>query len=261
MGLLTAREEHTGVNADTTPGMPGYSEETRGRTIDMLGRHFDIVPEGLDRRQVMEFLESVAGSSAAAFKRLEQFVAFQTLATTMNDSITEARDLAERAKAQASMEAEQEKSRAIAETGREVGALLTQVKQSCLDSLDRAFSALQETLLRAHDAEALSLEKASETVAKARDIERRALEKAEETSRQVRGFEKAAFEKARAAMSSSLADISRTFQQEVDARVTTADGTAGAADAPESAASASVPVAAPEPPATTELPESEASPQ
>jgi hypothetical protein len=210
----------------------------------VLGQHFDVVPEGLDPQQVAEFLESVAGSSDAAFKRLEQFVAFQTLATTMNDSITEARDLAERAKAQASLEAEQKKSRAIGEAGREVGELLTQVKQSCLDSLDRTFSTLEETLLKARDAEALSLEKASETVAKARELERRALEKAEETSHQARGFEKAAFEKAIDTMSSRLADIGRTFQQEVDARISGAVGAARDAGAVESADDAPAPVVA-----------------
>lgn len=216
MGLLGSKETDDALDMEAPA--PGPVSNPRGRGVQILGRQFGIVPEGLDPQQVMDFMESIAGSSEAAFKRLEQFLAFQTFATTMNDSITEARELAERAKAQAALEAQQEKARAVSEAGREIADLLEQVRSRCMDSLDHTFTTLQVALDKAREADKLSLEKANETIAKARQIERQALEKAQETSRQVRDFEEAAFEKARASMSANLAGIETMLQEAMETR-------------------------------------------
>ena len=85
--------------------------------MELLGREFRTAEKGLDPNEVIEFLKAVTGSSEDAFQRLEQFSALQTAAKTMEESISQARRLAEYARKQAESEAQQKKTQAVEEAG------------------------------------------------------------------------------------------------------------------------------------------------
>jgi F0F1-type ATP synthase membrane subunit b/b' len=152
--------------------------------MEVLGRQFRVVPEGLDPEEVMSFLETIAGSSEAAFKQLEQFAAFQTVARTMESSIEAARTLAEHAKEQAQAEAERQRQKANEEVAQRVNLILGKVRKRCISSVDAAFSILLEAVTRAQEIENEAFEKAKKTLS----------ETVFETQRDVREMTKASIE-------------------------------------------------------------------
>ena len=84
MGILGSKEKANSPPSEESP------KEARRKYVKLLGREFSIVEDGLDPKEVLAFLEASAGSSEAAFKHLEQFSAFQSVARTMEESIREA---------------------------------------------------------------------------------------------------------------------------------------------------------------------------
>jgi len=117
--------------------------------VELLGREFRVVEQGLDPEEVMAFLQATAGSSYDAFKRLEQFSALQAAAKTMGDSIAQARRLAEYAKKQAETEAQQKKAQAAEEAQRQATAIIGQARESCISFVDSTHTALLEAIKEA----------------------------------------------------------------------------------------------------------------
>ncbi len=89
------------------------AKAARGDVKELLGKEFHVVKNGLDPEEVAGFLESVAGSSEAALKRLEHFAAMQKATQTMELMLTEARQLSEQLRTQSRLEAQAEKSQII----------------------------------------------------------------------------------------------------------------------------------------------------
>ncbi|UCB43107.1 MAG: hypothetical protein JSV77_00205 [Dehalococcoidales bacterium] len=114
--------------------------------VELLGRAFRIVEKGLDPDEVASFLQATAGSSDDAFQRLEQFSALQAAAKTMEDSITQARHLAEYAKKQAETEARQKRAQATEEAERQATTIIDQAKESCISFVDSTHVALLEAI-------------------------------------------------------------------------------------------------------------------
>jgi hypothetical protein len=144
--------------------MARTDRELRHRQIEVLGREFTVVREGLDPGEVVDFLEAVAGSSEAAFRRLEQFSAFQAFSRTMGDSIGEARALAEHAKNQVKIEAQQTRQRAGEELKRQVGQMLDRTRASCVAAMDDAYTVLLGALTEAQKVEWQAFERAKEMI-------------------------------------------------------------------------------------------------
>jgi hypothetical protein len=119
--------------------------------VELFGREFRIVQNGLDPEEVIDYLQNVNGSSDATFKQLEQFSAIHAVAKTMEESIAQARRLAENARAQAEVETRQEKERVIEDTKRQAAETIERVTETCLTSLDTVYSALLETIKDAFD--------------------------------------------------------------------------------------------------------------
>lgn len=142
MGILGSKDKNNSSNA------PGEMKEERRKHVEMLGREFHTVKDGLDPEEVINFLETIAGSSEAAFKRLDQFTAFQSVAKTMEESILEARQLVEHAKAQARLEAQNERTKATEEVEQHVSAILEQTRNSCVASVDGIHTVLLEAVTR-----------------------------------------------------------------------------------------------------------------
>ena len=170
MGLLGSKDSRASMKS---------RQEMRRRNVELLGRQFRRVKYGLDPEEVMEFLESVAGTSEAALKRLEQFAAFQKFSRTMMENVVaETKQLAEHAKAQAQLEAERVKTQAREEAKRQVEAMLDEARKSCIAAIDSAYGVLLEGVTRAQEMEKMAFEKAREMVANNlevvhRDIHRR----------------------------------------------------------------------------------------
>ncbi|HEY41346.1 MAG TPA: ATP synthase F0 subunit B [Dehalococcoidia bacterium] len=118
----------------------------RRKHIEMLGREFSIVKDGLDPKEVVEFLEASTGSSEAAFKHLEQFSAFQSVARAMEKSIEEAKQMAEQAKAKAKLEADRVRAEATAEVQQQSSAILDQTMRSCITSVEGVHSVILEAV-------------------------------------------------------------------------------------------------------------------
>lgn len=164
MGILGSKEDKD--NSKNNPSnVPAGPNEERRRHVELLGRQFHIVRDGLDPEEVISFLETIAGSSEAAFKRLEQFSAFQSVAKTMEESILEARELAERAKEQARIEAQSERTRVIEEARQQMSAILEQTQNSCLTSVDAVHGALLEAVTRTEEVQREALTRAKSMIA------------------------------------------------------------------------------------------------
>lgn len=141
---------------NTLTGMKSL-EAMEGTHMEILGRQFRIVENGLDPDEVIEFIKTAAGSSEDAFRRLEQFSALQAAARTMEGSIEQARRLAEHAKKQAEKEAEQRKARVAEETRQQAVAIIDQVQKGCMTSVDGTYDVVLCAIQQAFD-------KARETV-------------------------------------------------------------------------------------------------
>jgi hypothetical protein len=164
MGILGAKEDKDDSKNNPSNVPVGPNEERR-RHVELLGRQFHIVRDGLDPEEVITFLETIAGSSEAAFKRLEQFTAFQSVAKTMEESILEARELAERAKEQARIEAQSERTMVIEEARQQMSSILEQTQNSCLTSVDAVHGALLEAVTRTEEVQREALNRAKSMIA------------------------------------------------------------------------------------------------
>jgi hypothetical protein len=138
--------------------------------VEVLGKEFRTVEKGLDPNEVIEFLNGVTGSSEDVFRRLEQFSNLQSAAKTMEESISQARRLAEYARRQAEAEAQQKRNQAAEEAGRQAMLMIDQAKDSCISSIDSTRSillaAIQEALESAKGTVAVSLAQLGETIEK-----------------------------------------------------------------------------------------------
>ena len=114
--------------------------------VELFGKEFHIVQNGLDPEEVVDYLQNASGSSDAAFKQLEQFSAIQVIAKTMEESVAQAKRLAENARAQAEAEAQHEKARIIEDAKRQAAETVGRVTKICLTSLDTVHSALLEAI-------------------------------------------------------------------------------------------------------------------
>jgi hypothetical protein len=139
--------------------------------VKLLGREFHTVEKGVDPADVIEFLKAAIGSSEDAFQRLEQFSALQAAAKTMQESISQARRLADYAKKQAELEARQKKAQAVEEAGRQAALMIDRVRESCISSIDSTHgilvAAIQEALVAARRTVARDLTQIGETIEKA----------------------------------------------------------------------------------------------
>ena len=159
MGILGPKGK---ANTSTVEESP---KEVRRKHVELLGREFHVVKDGLDPKEVMEFLETSAGSSEAAFKHLEQFSAFQSIARTMEESIREARQLAEQAKAKAKLEADHERTKAIAEVQQQSSAILDETMRSCIASVEGIHSVILDAVARTEEIQQEAFKKTREMVA------------------------------------------------------------------------------------------------
>jgi len=136
--------------------------------VKLLGREFHTVEKGIDPADVVEFLKAATGSSEDAFQRLEQFSALQAAAKTMEESISQARRLADYAKKQAELEARQKRTQAAEEAGRQAVLMIDRVRESGISSIDSTHeilvAAIQEALQSAREAVADNLTQIGEAV-------------------------------------------------------------------------------------------------
>ncbi|HEY33107.1 MAG TPA: hypothetical protein G4O10_08390 [Dehalococcoidia bacterium] len=119
--------------------------------MEIMGREFRLVKNGLDPEEVIEFLKAATASSDDAFKRLEEFSALQAVTKTMEESITQAKRLAEHAKKQAEVEARQGKDRTISEARQQAQAMIDRVRESCTALIDDVRSVLSSNLTKAFE--------------------------------------------------------------------------------------------------------------
>jgi F0F1-type ATP synthase membrane subunit b/b' len=119
--------------------------------MEIMGREFRIVNKGLDPDEVVEFLKAATASSDDAFQRLEQFSALEAVTKTMEESITQAKRLAENAKRQAEAEARQEKDRTIKEARQQARAMVDQARESCTALIDDVRSVLSGSINKAFE--------------------------------------------------------------------------------------------------------------
>lgn len=159
MGILGSKEKTNSPPPEESP------KELRRKHIEMLGREFTIVKDGLDPKEVVEFLEASAGSSEAAFKHLEQFSAFQSVARTMDKSIQEARQLAEQAKAKAKAEADRTKTKAIVEAQQQSTMILDETMRNCIASVEGIHSVILDAIGKTETIQNAAFKKTREMVA------------------------------------------------------------------------------------------------
>jgi len=126
------------------------SEKLIQRKIkELLGREFRVVKKGLDPDEVMAYLETIAGSSEAALKRLENFSSLQKLSGSMEAVIAETSQLAEQIKVQAKLEAETEKHQVIEKAKRQIEEMLEQTRERCIASIESTNSVFLEAITKA----------------------------------------------------------------------------------------------------------------
>ncbi len=125
--------------------------------MEIMGKEFRIIDNGLDPDEVIEFLKTAVGSSEDSFQRLEQFSALQAATRAMDESITRARQLAEAAKKQAEEEAQQERERTLKEAQERAKEMVDQAKNNCTLLIDDVHTVLTDAISR-------SFEKAKEIV-------------------------------------------------------------------------------------------------
>ncbi len=139
--------------------------------MQLLGREFQTVQKGLDPDDVVEFLKAATGSSEDVFRRLEQFSALQTATRTVEESISQARRLADYAKKQAESEARQKKTQVVSEAGQQAALMIGGVKENCISAIDNTHDALlvaiQETIESARGAVSTKLVQLSEIIQEA----------------------------------------------------------------------------------------------
>ncbi len=159
MGILGSKDRENTSTAEVSP------KELQRKYIELLGQEFQIVKDGLDPQEVVKFLEASVGSSEAAFEHLEQFSAFQSVARTMEESIREAKKLAEQAKAKAKLEADREKAKMVAEVQQQSSAILDQTMKSCTASVEGIHSIILDAVTRTDEIQHEAFQKAREMLA------------------------------------------------------------------------------------------------
>jgi hypothetical protein len=147
------------------------AEVKESARVKLLGREFHTVEKGIDPADVVEYLKAATGSSEDAFQRLEQFSALQATAKSIQESISQARRLADYAKKQAELEARQKKIQAVEEAGRQAVLMIDRVRESCISSIDSTHgilvAAIREALEAARGTVAHNLTQISETIEEA----------------------------------------------------------------------------------------------
>jgi len=113
---------------------------------EMPGKKPNIVQSGPDPNDVNESFTESTGSVDTVFHKLEQFSNLERIADTIEDTIKQARDMAERAKIKVEEESEVSKTRAI-EDGKEITAMIiNEAGKSVLAHFDNASSILARTI-------------------------------------------------------------------------------------------------------------------
>ena len=119
--------------------------------MKIMGREFRTIDNGLDPNEVAEFLKTAVGSSEDSFKRLEQFSALQVATKAMDESISQARQLAESAKRQAEVEAQQEREQTLEEAREQAQEMVDQAKNNCTILIDDVRTVLTDAIYRAFE--------------------------------------------------------------------------------------------------------------
>jgi F0F1-type ATP synthase membrane subunit b/b' len=119
--------------------------------MEIMGKEFRTIDNGLDPNEVVEFLKTAVGSSEDSFKRLEQFSALQAATRAMDESITQARQLAEAAKKQAEEEARQEREQTLKDARERAQEMVDQAKNNCTFLIDDVRTVLTDAISRAFE--------------------------------------------------------------------------------------------------------------
>ena len=119
--------------------------------MQIMGKEFRTIENGLDPEEVAEFLKTAVGSSEESFRRLEQFSALQAATRAMDESIAQARKLAGEAKKQAEEEARQESERTLDEAREQAREMVDQAKNSCAILIDDVHTVLTDAISRAFE--------------------------------------------------------------------------------------------------------------
>jgi len=114
--------------------------------VELFGREFRIVQNGLDPEEVADYIRNASSSTDAIFKQLEQFSAIQAVAKTMDESVTQVKRLAENARAQAEAEIRQEKAQIMEDAKLHAAEVVERVTNICRTSLDTIHSAVLEDI-------------------------------------------------------------------------------------------------------------------
>ena len=133
------------ANSDSS----GKTEQRR--VIELLGREFRVVEKGLDPTEMAAFLETIAGSSEAAVRRLEHFASLQKFSETMEGMVDEARQVSGHIKEQVKQEAEKEKYQVVEEAKRRAEEMVDQTEKSCIAFIENTNSVLLEAKHRAEE--------------------------------------------------------------------------------------------------------------
>ena len=97
--------------------------------MKIMGKEFHTIRNGLDPDEVIEFLKTVVGSSGDSFKRLEQFSTIKVATKAIDESIAQARQIAEFATQQAEAEAKQQSERTLREAKEQAQKMVESAKQ------------------------------------------------------------------------------------------------------------------------------------
>ncbi|HEY41794.1 MAG TPA: hypothetical protein G4O18_08060 [Dehalococcoidia bacterium] len=119
--------------------------------MEIMGKEFRTIDNGLDPNEVIEFLKTAVGSSEDSFKQLEQFSALQAATRAMDESITQARQLADSAKKQAQEEAQRERERTLREARERAQEMVDQAKNNCTFLIDDVRTVLTDAISRAFE--------------------------------------------------------------------------------------------------------------
>ena len=141
MSLLGRKNSDSDSNGKTS--LKSLKTEQR-QVVELLNREFRVVENGLDPAEVMAFLETIAGSSEAAVRRLTHFASLQRFSETMEGMAEEARQVSGHIKEQVRQEAEAEKAQVVEEAKRRAEEIVDQAEKSCIAFIESTNSVLTE---------------------------------------------------------------------------------------------------------------------
>jgi hypothetical protein len=119
--------------------------------MELLGREFHTVENGLDPAEVATFLESLTGSSDAALKRLESFASLTRLSLTMDNAVEEARKTCAQIREKAIKESEAETARVMGDARQRAGAIVEDTHRKCFASIESCKRTLEEARNKARE--------------------------------------------------------------------------------------------------------------